>query len=101
MCPVSSSHDNERVNVAVAVADDLRDCLPEVAAACQALGFEPISTLNEIGILTGSAHVGALPELREIPGVIAVEVERPFRTQALARRAGALEASAESRLRRR
>jgi hypothetical protein len=98
---VSSSDQHERVNVAVAVADDLRDCLCEVAAACQALGFEPTSTLNDIGVLTGSAHVGALPELREIPGVIAVEVERPFRTQALARRVRGARTKAQSRLKRR
>jgi hypothetical protein len=98
---VSSSYQHERVNVAVAVADDLRDCLCEVAAACRALGFEPISTLNDIGVLTGSAHVGALPELREIPGVIAVEVERPFWTQALARRGRRARTKAESRVRRR
>ena len=85
-----SAYDLDRVNVAVAVADDSRDCLFEVAAACRALGFEPTSTLNDIGVLTGSAHLGALPELREIPGVIAVEVERPFRTQALESRRRAL-----------
>jgi hypothetical protein len=81
-----SNYDHERVKVAVAVADDQRDRLGEVAAACRALGFEPSCTLNDIGVLTGSAHVAALSELREVPGVIAVEVERPFRTQALARR---------------
>ena len=97
---MNSVYEHERVNVAVAVADDRRDCLREVAAACRALGFEPTSTLNEIGVLTGSAHVGALPDLREIPGVIAVEVERPFRTQALARRARRARAKAPARLQR-
>jgi precorrin-6B methylase 2 len=93
-----SSYEHERVNVAVAVADDLRDCLCEVAAACKALGFEPTSTLNDIGVLTGSARIGALPELREVPGVIAVEVERPFRTQALARRRRRTQVTAAWRL---
>jgi hypothetical protein len=99
--PVSTSDQHERVNVAVAVADDRRDCLYEVAAACQALGFEPTSTLNDIGVLTGSARVAALSDLREVPGVIAVEVERPFRIQALARWGRRAELKAESRLRRR
>jgi hypothetical protein len=97
---VNGSYQHERVNVAVAVADELRDCLFEVAAACRALGFEPTSTLSDIGVLTGSAHVGALPELREIPGVIAVEVERPFRTQALAWRRRRTRVTARSRLKR-
>ena len=77
------SYQHERVDVAVAVDDDARDSLCEVAAACRALGFEPTSTLADIGVLTGSAHVAALAELRGVPGVIAVEVARPFRTQAL------------------
>ena len=73
-----------RVNVAVAVADESRDCICEVAAACRAVGFRHASTLDDIGIFTGSAPVAALEELREVPGVIAVEIERPFRIQALA-----------------
>lgn len=81
-----SARDHERVNVAVAVCDDSRDSLGEVAAACRALGFEQTCTLSDIGVLTGSARVAALPVLREVPGVMAVEVERPFRIQALTRR---------------
>lgn len=75
-----------RVNVAVAVADESRDCICEVAAACRAVGFRHASTLGDIGIFTGSAPVEALAELREVPGVIAVEVQRPFQIQALAGR---------------
>jgi hypothetical protein len=73
-----------RVNVAVAVADELREIICEVAAACRAVGFEHATTLGGIGVFTGSAPVDALADLRGVPGVIAVEVQRPFRTQSLA-----------------
>ena len=75
-----------RVNVAVAVAEELRDLIGEVAAACRAVGFEHASTLDGVGVFTGSAPVDALADLRGVPGVIAVEVERPCRTQSLAAR---------------
>jgi hypothetical protein len=65
-----------RVNVAVAVADDARICIFEVAAACRALGFEHTATLTTVGILTGSVEFDRLADLRAVPGVVAVEVER-------------------------
>ena len=71
-----------RVNVAVAVADESRDCIGEVAAACRAVGFLHASTLDHVGVFTGSAPLEALAELRGVPGVIAVEVERPTRIRA-------------------
>lgn len=69
--------------MAVAVADGSRHSLREVAAACRALGFEHVATLTDIGVLTGSAFIGALPGLRGVPGVMAVEIERPLRMQRL------------------
>ena len=72
-----------RVNVAVAVADDSRDLICEVARACRAVGFEHTGTLGDVGVLTGTALLEVLPELRGVPGVIAVEVQRPFRTQSV------------------
>jgi hypothetical protein len=65
-----------RVNVAVAVAEDARGRIYEVAAACRALGLEHTSTLADIGILTGSVEFHDLPKLRAIPGILAVELER-------------------------
>ena len=64
-----------RVNVAVAVAEDARGRIYEVAAACRALGLEHTSTLAGIGVLTGSVEFHDLPKLRAIPGVVAVELE--------------------------
>lgn len=67
-----------RVNVAVAVADDARDCIYQVAAACRALGLDHTATLTSVGVLTGSVDSAVLAKLWAIPGVLAVEVERRF-----------------------
>ena len=69
-----------RVNVAVAVADDARGRIYEVAAACRALGLEHTSTLADVGVLTGSVEFHDLPKLRAIPGILAVELKREFRS---------------------
>ena len=65
-----------RINVAIAVAEEARDRIYEVAQVCRALGFAHRSTLPEIGVLIGSAELEGLPRLRAIPGVLAVEIER-------------------------
>ena len=67
-----------RVNVAIAVAEDARLGIYEIAAACRAFGFEHLSTLADIGVLTGSAELEVLPRIRRLPGVVAVEIEREF-----------------------
>lgn len=71
-----------RINVAIAVAEEARDRLYEVAQVCRALGFAHSSTLSDIGILIGSAEVEDLPMLRAIPGVLAVETERALQIAA-------------------
>lgn len=71
-----------RINVAIAVAEEARDRLYEVAGVCRALGFAHASTLSDIGILIGSAAIEDLPMLRGIPGVLAVEMEHTLRTAA-------------------
>jgi hypothetical protein len=73
-----------RINVAIAVAEEARDRIYEVAEVCRALGFAHTSTLSNIGILIGSADVEDLPLLRAIPGVLAVEMERALELAALA-----------------
>jgi len=65
-----------RVNVAIAVADELRDSIFEVAATCRALGLTHTATLADFGLFTGSVELDDLPSLRAVPGVVAVEVER-------------------------
>lgn len=66
----------KRINVAVAVAEDARDYIYEVAAACRALGLDHTATLTSVGVLTGSVEFATLAKLWAVPGVIAVEVER-------------------------
>lgn len=68
-----------RANVAVAVADDARERIYEVAAVCRAVGLDHTSTLADIGVLLGSVELDDLLSLRAVPGVVAVEVEREFR----------------------
>lgn len=63
------------MNVAIAIAEDARERLYEIAAACRAAGFEHHTTLTDVGVLTGSAEFGDLPKLRAVPGVVAVERE--------------------------
>lgn len=64
-----------QVNVAVAVAEDARVCIYEVAAACRALGLDHTATLTEVGVLTGSVELDSVAKLWAVPGVVAVEVE--------------------------
>ena len=64
-----------RIHVAIAVARDARDRLYEVAAICRALGFGHTSTRSDQGVLVGSAELEALPSLRAVPGVAAIDME--------------------------
>jgi hypothetical protein len=74
------SSEVRRVQVAVAVADDARGCIYEVAAACRALGLDHTITLTTVGIVMGSVKVTQLEKLSAVAGVIAVEVKSPFRS---------------------
>lgn len=65
-----------RIKVAIAIAEEARDRIYEVAAVCRALGFGHTSTLSDVGVLVGSAELADLPTLRAIPGVAAIELER-------------------------
>jgi hypothetical protein len=68
-----------RVDVAVAVSEDARECLHEVAAACRALGLTHTATLEAIGVLIGSMEARDLARLWAVPGVLAVEMKRDSR----------------------
>jgi hypothetical protein len=72
-----------RLNIAIAVTDDARDYIHEVAALCRACGFERSSILEEIGVLLGSVELANIPDLKAVHGVAAVEIERSFRVSAL------------------
>jgi hypothetical protein len=67
-----------RVNIAVAVADDARGRIYEIAAACRALGLHHSATLARVGVLTGSMESDDLVRLWAVPGILAVEVEGGF-----------------------
>jgi hypothetical protein len=67
-----------RIRVAVAVADEALERLEQVARACRELGFHVDSTLTSVGILTGFIEIDRIPLLRAVPGVAAVEPERPI-----------------------
>ena len=69
-----------RVNIAVAVAEDARGRIYEVAAGCRALGLDHTATLPVVGVLTGSMESDELTKLFGVPGVLAVEVEHEFRS---------------------
>lgn len=71
-----------RINVAIAIAEEARDRMYEVAQVCRALGFAHTATLSDIGILIGTTDVEDLPLLRAIPGVLAVEMQRSLRIAA-------------------
>jgi len=70
-----------RVKVAVAIADSARKHIYEVAAACRAAGLEHTATLSEVGLLMGSVLAADLIRLRDVPGVLAVELERGVQLQ--------------------
>ena len=67
-----------RVDVAVAVAEEARACIYEIAAQCRALGLEHTATLTVVGVLTGSVDLGNLAKLSAVSGVVAVEVKSAF-----------------------
>jgi hypothetical protein len=72
-----------RVKVAIAVTDDARNQIDQVAAACRRLGLEHTSTLAGVGVLLGSVELDDLPKLRSLPRVAAVEIKREARVCAL------------------
>ena len=71
-----------RINVAVAVAEESRQRIYEIAAACRALGFETALTLEGIGVFIGSVELKNLARLRSLAEVVAVEIERQPRLNA-------------------
>ena len=74
-----------RVNVAVAVTDDARGRIYEIAAACRALGLHHSATLELVGVLTGSMESDGLVQLWAVTGVLAIEVEYGFRWETTGR----------------
>jgi hypothetical protein len=67
------------IRVAIAVAEEALDRVQEVLASCRALGFRADSALTGVGIFTGWMEAQNVGALREVPGVVAVELERSIR----------------------
>jgi hypothetical protein len=64
-----------RSNVAIAVAENARDRIYQIAAACRAPGLRQTATLTGIGVLMGLVELYQLPKLWAVAGVLAVELE--------------------------
>jgi hypothetical protein len=67
---------SETVGVTVMVEDAHRGDMAKVARGLKAKGFVLQHTLQEIGILTGSAPAESVHALSAVPGVSAVEKNR-------------------------
>ena len=74
-----------QLKVAVAVADEARTRIEEVAAACRAVGLDHTVTLAGVGLLIGSMESRDLSRLLVIPGVLMVEVKHEFQSGVVAR----------------
>ena len=64
------------INLTVMVDETHRSKLAKVSADLKAKGFVLKDTLQEIGVITGSAPAGVIADLSKVPGVSAVEEER-------------------------
>jgi len=76
--PNARSEAVSRLKIAVAVADDARGRIYDVAAACRAVGLDHTMTLAGVGLLTGSMESRDLAKLLAVPGVLMVEVKHEF-----------------------
>ena len=64
--------------VVILVADDHLDDLPRVLAALREAGLVVDQVQGLLGTVTGSIPAEAISVLADIPGVAAVEPERPY-----------------------
>lgn len=60
----------------VTLEEGVHDGIAEVADRLRAAGFDVVEQLDEIGAIIGSADESALPHIRAVRGVGAVEEER-------------------------
>ena len=68
---------SERVEVNVLVDEDHRPMIDEVASALGRAGLEVGQTLRSVGVIQGSVpDSGSTDALREVAGVVGVEVNR-------------------------
>ena len=80
--PSSLRSPGERVNIAIALAEEARGRLEEVAATCSALGLAECARLTGIGILVGSVSLRNLRRLWSVPEIVAIELEGNVRARA-------------------
>jgi hypothetical protein len=70
------------VNVAIALAEEARGRIEEVASACRALGLGECARLKGIGVLVGSVKRQDLRRLWSVPEIVAIELEGSVRSRA-------------------
>ncbi len=66
---------NEQINILIVVDDAFKSDLGEVANRLTARGFLLRESLNEIGVLVGSAPENLLNDLSTVLGVSMIEIE--------------------------
>lgn len=76
--PGPEESDAKKSGVLVSVADSHLERIPELADELRAAGLKIDHVLNAAGTITGSINPSRLDDLRDIPGVSAVEIERSY-----------------------
>ena len=65
-----------KVTVNISIASDQPDRFAEIVQSLAAAGLDVTQALPSIGIVSGEIDGSKIPDLRQIDGVAAVEVER-------------------------
>ena len=73
-----SSESAKKSGVLISVADSHLERMPEVADQLRAVGCDISHVLNAAGTITGSMDASKVEDLKGVPGVAAVELERSY-----------------------
>jgi hypothetical protein len=65
--------DMSKIQLLISVNEEYKDRLPEVAENLQSAGMQVDQWLVGIGVITGSADSENIEQLRQMPGVAAIE----------------------------
>jgi hypothetical protein len=68
----------ELVEIVVTVREDYAQRLDDVAAGLRAAGMRVDDILGGIGMISGAATAASFPSLKALPGVLDVEVSKPY-----------------------
>ncbi|QZZ19142.1 ketohydroxyglutarate aldolase [Leptothermofonsia sichuanensis E412] len=67
-----------KIQLLISVNEEYKDRLPEVAEKLRSAGMQVDQWLVEIGVITGSAASEKIEQLRQIPGVAAIEAAAEY-----------------------